>query len=167
MVALAVVVGFIAWLGTREEGGKSVAPARGGSRIVSAKELSEVAAGAGRPVYWAGSLPGQSLELIEASAGPQVRYVPAGTEAGKGSAPSLTIGSYPLPNAAASLKGFAARPGSIVRHGAGGREVVTSAARATSVYFASPDNRIEVEVYDPSAKRAMSLALSRAVRPVP
>lgn len=167
VVALAVVAGLVAWLATREEGGGSTPPAQGGSRIVSAKELAEVAAGAGHPVYWAGPEPGRSLELIEASAGPQVRYVPAGTEAGREPAASLTIGSYPLPAAAASLRSFAARPGSIVRHGAGGREVVTSAARPTSVYFASPDNRVEVEVYDPSPKRAMSLALSRAVRPVP
>ncbi len=167
VVALAVVVGFIAWLATREEGGESPMPAQSGSRIVSASELSETAAGAGHPVYWAGPEAGKSLELIEATAGPQVRYVPAGTEAGKGPAASLTIGSYPLPDATASLRGFATRPGSIVRHGAGGREVVSSAARPTSVYFASPDNRVEVEVYDPSPRRAMSLALSGRVRPVP
>jgi hypothetical protein len=78
----------------------------------------------------------------------------------------LTIGSYPLPDPVAAVDSLAGRKGSVARSSAGGREVVTSAEKPTSVYFASSDGSVQVEVYDPDAKQAMSLALSARVRPV-
>jgi hypothetical protein len=53
-----------------------------------------------------------------------------------------------------------------VRHAPDGREVVTSVEKLTSVYFAGSEGDVQVEVYDPSYKRAMSLALSDRVQPV-
>jgi hypothetical protein len=169
VVGLAVVVALIAWLATRGGGGgsdESSAAAKSGSQIVSEAKLGETAAALGQPVYWAGAQAGNELELIELSeGGTQVRYVPEGTEVGEGSAALLTIGSYPLPNPEKALQGFARRPGSIVRHGKGGTEVVSSEESPTSAYFVSPDNSVQVEVYDPSPRRAMSLALSGRVQP--
>jgi hypothetical protein len=169
VVALAVIVALVAWLATRDNGGgsgESSAPEESGSGIVSEAELGETAATLGQPVYWAGAQPGNELELSELSeGGTQVRYVPEGTEVGEGSAALLTIGSYPVANPEKALEGFAKRSGSIVRHAKGGTEVVSSEESPTSVYFVSPDNSVQVEVYDPSPQRAMRLALSGRVQP--
>jgi len=170
IVALAVLVGLIAWLATRGDDGESdPASASAGleAKIVSGEELEELAASAGHAVYWAGEMPGKEIEASETSEGDfQVRYLDEGTEAGGGGAGVLTIGSYPLPDPVAAVEGFAARKGSITRSSADGREVVTSTEKPTSVYFASSDGSVQVEVYDPDAQEAMSLALSAKVRPV-
>lgn len=170
IVALAVLVGLIAWVATQsDDGGDSTTAAANGTeaRIVDLGELEEFAAAAGHPVYWVGPLAGKELEASETPSGNvQIRYLDEGTEAGGGSAGVLTIGSYPIADPAAAMKGFGERKGSLVRHAADGREVVTSVEKPTSVYFASPDNSVQVEVYDPSYKRAMSLALSEQVQPV-
>ncbi len=170
IVALALIVGVIAWLATRGDGGESTpAPASTGfeAKIVDSGELEELAASAGHAVYWAGPVPGKEMEASETAEGDfQVRYLNEGTEAGGGGAGVLTIGSYPLPDPVAAVEGFAGRKGSTTRSSADGREVVTSAEKPTSVYFASSDGSVQVEVYDPNAQRAMSLALSAKVRPV-
>jgi hypothetical protein len=169
IVALALIVGVIAWLATR--GGDDTTPAASSSgleaKIVSSEELEELAASAGHAVYWAGPIPGKEMEASETAEGDfQVRYLDEGTEAGGGGAGVLTIGSYPLPDPVAAVEGFAGRKGSITRSSADGREVVTSTEKPTSVYFASSDGSVQVEVYDPNAQQAMNLALSAKVRPV-
>jgi hypothetical protein len=171
VIAVAVAVALIAWLATRgsDESSPEPAPAAEASapRIVTVDELREVAAKLGQPIYWAGPVAGKELELKELGegGGTQILYLPNGTEAGQGSAKSLTIGSYPLPNPEKALEGFAERPGSSSRTASDGREVVSSATAPTSVYFTSPDNSVQVEVYDPSPQKAMSLALSGKVEP--
>lgn len=167
VVALAVLVALIAWIATRDDGDDSgsATPVETGARIVSASELSEAAASLGTPIYWVSEVQGTELELTEGGA--RVRYVPEGTEPGGGSTEVLSISSYPLADPAAFLEGFAKRPGAIVREAGDGREVVSSEEAPTSVYFASPDNSVQVEIYDPSPARAMSLALSGRVQPVP
>lgn len=169
VIAIAIVVALIAWLVTRDSGGGSSEPTtaeEAGPRIVTVDELREVAAKLGQPIYWAGPVKGRELELKElGEGGVQVLYLPEGTEAGGGSVKSLTIGSYPLPDPTAALEGFAKRNGSVVFHASNGRKVVTSKQSPTSVYFASPENSVQVEVYDPSSKRALNLALSGQISP--
>jgi hypothetical protein len=172
VVGLAVVVGLIAWLATRDSGGGSSEPApseAGAPRIVTVADLREAAATLGQPIYWAGPLPGKEMELMELAGGTggvQVAYLPEGAEAGEGSAKkALTIGSYPLPDPNAALDGFAKQPEAVVFKGSGGRKVVVSKKVPTSAYFVSPDNSVQVEVYDPSSKRAIDLALSGKVQP--
>lgn len=168
VIAIAIVVALIAWLATRDSGGGSqpTAAEEAGPRIVTVDELREVAARLGQPIYWAGPVEGRELELKELDeGGVQVLYLPEGTEAGGVSVKSLTIGSYPLPDPAAALEGFAKRNGSVVFHASNGRKVVTSKQSPTSVYFASPENSVQVEVYDPSSKRALNLTLSGQISP--
>lgn len=166
VVAAAILVALVAWLASRDSGNGSSAPAEVGPRIVSAAGLGEAAATLGQPVYWAGAMPGTELALSELpEGGTQVRYLPQGTEPKQASSKVLIVGSYPLADPKGSLAGFAQRPGAIVRHASDGREVISSEERPTSVYFASPDDSVQVEVYDPSPRRAMSLALSGRVVP--
>ncbi len=173
VVVLAVVVALIAWLATRGggEGASESGPGRSteaaAPRIVTVAALREAAVTLGQPIYWAGPIAGRELVLKELGAGEgvQLLYLPEGTEAGAGPSKSLTIGSYPLPNPRKALEAFAERPGSTSRRASDGREVAAGAAAPTSVYFAGPDNSVQVEVYDPSPKRALTLALSGRVRP--
>jgi len=170
LVSLALVVAIVAWLATRGDdqgrggGGSQAAPS---VRLVSPAGLAAAGAKLGQPVYWAGPLPGKELELEElAEGGARVAYLPAGEKAGADSSTALTIGSYPLADPEGALREFAARPGAIVRHSKDGTEVVSSREQPTSVYFVGPDKAVQVEVYDPSPRRAMGLALSGQVRPV-
>jgi hypothetical protein len=166
VLGLALVVGLVAWLATRDDGDEPAAAPETESRIVLAGELGDAAALAGHPVYWAGPRPGTQLELTESGeGGVQVRYLEEGLEAGDESAQALTVGTYLLPDPAAALKAFGATRGSVVRRAEDGREVVVGEQSPTSAYFASPDNSVQVEVYDPSPRRALALALSGEVRP--
>lgn len=169
VVVGALAVALIAWLATRDSGSSSEpAPTEAAApRVVDLAELQEAAATLGQPIYWAGPMAGKQLQLTElGEGGVQVLYLPEGVRVGKGAAQSLTIGSYPLPDPTAALKEFAERHGSVVLPTRNGRKVVTSKESPNSVYFSSPDNSVQVEVYDPSSKRAINLALSGQVEPV-
>jgi hypothetical protein len=168
VLGLALVVGVVAWIagGDDEQVGEGDPPTVVGTRIVEPAELTNVAATLGYPVYWAGPMAGAVLELTESEDGSvQLRYLEDAAEAGSESASVLAIGSYPLPDPAAALDRFAAEPGSVVRRSRAGLEVMTNEGNPTSAYFASPDNGVQVEVYDPRPRRALSLALSGRVRP--
>ncbi len=164
VVGLALVVGVIAWLATRDDDDTGASASEVAVvRIVDEGELAGIAADAGQAVYWAGPVEGAELEATELAeqGGVQVRYL----EEGSAGAEALTVGSYLLPDPAGAIDGLASQPGAIVRTSDDGRTVVTNSERPTSVYFASPDNSVQVEVYDPSSARALRLALSPRVRP--
>lgn len=170
IVALALVVGLIAWVATRDDDDGESAPASSAgveAKLVDLGELEEFAEDSGHAVYWAGPQAGKEIEVSESEAGNvQVRYLDEGTEPGGGSAAVLTIGSYPLADPTAAVEGFAERKGSFKRKSPDGREVVFSVEKPTSVYFAGSEGDVQVEVYDPDYKRALRLALSEQVQPV-
>lgn len=158
VIALAVVLGVATWLLTGDDSAEPVAESE---RPVSVSELGEVADALAQPLYWAGPVPGTSLTLVESESGVQVRYEREGVDPEQ----ALTVATYPLPDAARALAAFAQRPGAIVRQDAGGRRVVSNEEQPNSVYFAAEG--AQVEVYDPSPRRALTLALSGRVQPVP
>lgn len=166
VLGLTLVVALVAWIasGDDEEAAAPVVEAE--PRIVAVEELEEVAVGAEYPLYWAGAMPGAALELTESETGIQLRYLDEGAGVGEESAAFFTVGSYPLADPTGALDALAAEPGAIVRRSPDGRRVVTRRENPNSVYFASPDNSVQVEVYDPSPQRAMALALSELVRPI-
>lgn len=165
VLALALAVGVVAWLATRNDGNAPAPKPEAEPRIVTTQELGNIAALSGHSVYWAGPMPGTTLEATESADGSvQVRYLEEEAEAGEQPAAFLTVGTYPLPDPARALETFDEQPGSITRS-RNGREVVSNTEKPASVYFADPDNTVQVEVYDPSPKRALSLALSGRVRP--
>jgi hypothetical protein len=168
IIALALIVGVIAWVATRGDDDESEPTAEViAAHIVSVGELAEFADEAGHPVYWAGSQPGTRLELSQDSGGQVfLRYLRDGAPVDSEAATALTVGSYPLSDPTGALDRVSSAPGAIVRQSDDGRELVSSASSPTSVYFASPDNSVQVEVYDPVPKRAMSLAASGRVQPV-
>jgi hypothetical protein len=167
IVALAVLVALIAWLVTREHGSSEPAPREAAPpRIVTPAELGEAEDDLAQPIYWVGPLPGKELELKDlGETGVQVRYLPDGTGAGGGSAKSLTIGSYPLPDPEAALQGYAQRPGSTTSRASDGSQVVTSSRSPSSAYLTDPGNEVQVEVYASSPQDVVNIARSGRLRP--
>jgi hypothetical protein len=171
IVALAVLVGVIAWVATSggdEEGELEPAALIGSEpRVVSEAELEEIAAEADFSIFWAGPIEGTQLEVSEDEGGNVlVRYLAADSEIGSEGKEAIAIGSYPLEDPAGAVAGFAEREGSVVTEADDGRELVSNVRAPSSVYFASPDGGVQVEVYAPSPKRAERLAASGEVEPV-
>jgi hypothetical protein len=169
VIALVLAVGFLAWVVTRDgdDGESAPASAQAETRIVSEEELANIASTVGHPVYWAGAIPGTELEVTESGDGSiLVRYLEDGAGVEEGGAEFLAIGSYPLVDAKGAMDEFAEKPDAIVRRAPDGREVMTTKQAQTNVYFADLDNSLQIEVYDPSPQRAMSLARSGQVQPI-
>jgi hypothetical protein len=96
-----------------------------------------------------------------------VRYLPAGVAVGDKAPSYTTIATYPTPNAFATMQRSANTQGFVKSPAANGGLAVWRSARATSVYLAFPNTDYLVEVYDPSPRRARSLALGVTIRRVP
>lgn len=127
------------------------------AEIISADSLRETASEA-TPIYWAGEQDGTELELSRPSKDrTYVRYLTGGAEAGDKRADFLTVGTYAQPNAVASLRRQSKRSGSTLGHAPGSATVYFNRENPRSVYLAYPGTPVEVEVFDPSFKRALRL----------
>jgi hypothetical protein len=168
ILALAFLAGFVAWLIFKGDDNKANAPARAPAVAASYSQLQALPGQVGHKVYWAGKKADYTYELTQTSQGNIfVRYLPAGVKVGDPRPDFLTVGTYPSRNAYASLKKLSTKPGSVSRQLAGGGIAVYSKQRPVSVYAAYPGNRFQVEVFDPSPKRARQLVFSGKVRPLP
>jgi hypothetical protein len=135
--------------------------------IVSLDELRDAASDQERPIYWAGAQPDTELELSEPEEGrTQVRYLTDGAKAGDESVEFLTVGTYEFPNAVAALKELAKKPGGVEASTPGGGVMYFNRSRPGNVYLAYPGVDLEIEVYDPDPKHALSLVSSGQIVPV-
>lgn len=172
IVVLAVIGCAVAWFINDRRSNDSATPAtstptvtRVGPVVVSTSTLSALAANAGHTVYWAGSIPGLRPEFTKTTiARVYVRYLPAGVKAGDPKTKYLIVATYPFPGAYEALK--KAAKGTEVSIPGGGIAVV-SKVDPRSVNFAYPDADFQGEIYDPSAKKALGIATSGQIQPVP
>lgn len=165
-LALAAVIGIVLWLVLRG-GGHNTASPGGEATAVSLQRLNSVAASIGHPVYWLGPRPGSTYELSRTGDGRvYIRYLPAGVKVGTRSAKYLTVGTYPQRNAFATLRATARKQGNRTIELPGGGLAFQYKARPTSVYLAFPGSDYQIEVFDPSASRALQLVTSGRVTPV-
>jgi hypothetical protein len=175
VIAVALAVAFIVWLLVRGGGDsttttstpaqtstvKAVAP-----RVASQAELRALAVQLGHPVYWVGSESGRAYELTMTSdARVFVRYLPSGVKAGTKSAGYTFVGTYPFNAPQHALQGLA-KNGDVSFSAPGGGLAVYAPSTPTNIYVAFPRSNVEIEVYDPSPKRARSLVASGQVQPV-
>jgi hypothetical protein len=172
VAALAVAAGLTIWLVTRggtsstqpsttTTSGKPIGPV-----ALTATELEKTVASLGQAVYWAGPESGHSYELQRIANGSVfVRYLPAGAKAGDKRV-FRTIGTYPFPNAYAATRAIAHQSGGVALPVKGWIAVYRS-SKPTSVYLASKGLPYQIEVYDPAAAEARSLAQSGDIAPVP
>jgi hypothetical protein len=132
----------------------------GAAEVVSADSLREAASEA-TPIYWAGEQEGTKLELSRPDKDrTYVRYLTGGAEAGDKRADFLTIGTYAQPNAVASLRRQGKRSGGTIARAPGNATVYYDRGNPQSVYLAYPGASVEIEVFDPSFKRALQLVNS-------
>jgi len=145
------------------------APAAGEARIVSAAELSEVAADASSPIYWLGERAGTEVELTEEDSGRiYVRYLEDGADAGDEGAESLTVGTYPSKDGVAELRRAARNgEGTVAARTDDGAVLLVDPASPNSAHLAYPDGGSQIEVFSPKPGEALRLASRGAVRPVP
>ncbi|MEX2107540.1 MAG: hypothetical protein WD827_01485 [Solirubrobacterales bacterium] len=136
---------------------------------VPPKGLFKLADAANYPVYWAGPIPNTELELTPPTDGnAYVRYLTGDAEADDPRAEYLTIGTYPVVDAQQALRDAAntTERDSMLWPEAG-YEVLGS-AEETSAYMVFDDQPdLQIEIYDPTPKRAFSLARSGRICPVP
>jgi hypothetical protein len=165
VVALALGAALFLWLADGSGGSKPPA-ATAQPRVLTASALRSLAGAGATPIYWAGPQPGARLELSTEPGGrAYLRYLTAGAGTGAPSADFLTIGTYPVPDPVAALRRLARPAGATLRRAPHGDLALIDPGRPTSVYLAHPGSAYEVEVYDPSPRRALAVALSGAVVP--
>jgi hypothetical protein len=177
-VGIAVIVVAILLIsggGNDENNNTSAASGNGGGTAsgatkpieASADRLSELAGVVGHPVYWAGARPGKKYELtVDNSQNIYIRYLDPGVPIGSKDVSALTVGTYPVQNATAALRGQADKPGATTESAPGGGFVLTSADAPQSAYIAYPNSDYQIEVYDPVPGRALNLATSGGIVPI-
>src|SRR5215210_4143499 len=166
VIAVALAVALILWLVLKEGGNDNEAAKPAGAVAASPQDLQAVPDSVNHPVYWAGRRAGYTYELSQTTGGVYVRYLPPGVAVGDKQPKYLTIASYPYSNAYATLTKAAKTKGAVSSELPGGGIAVVSAKQPKSVYIAFPSANLEVEVYDPSPKRARQTAFSGRIVPV-
>jgi hypothetical protein len=176
VIALALLAGFVAWIVIDRTGNDSATTTQTtttttpttsavGPVAAPAKVLSALVANVGHTVYWAGPIAGETPEFTRTTIDRvYVRYLPKGVDVGDKRSDFLIIATYPFLNAYAALK--KAAKGSEVKIPGGGIALV-SKTNPKSVAFAFPKAAYQGEVYDPSPKKALRVATSGTLRPVP
>ena len=177
VVAIALAAGFVVWLLVRgnddssssSKASTTTAGASGAIGPVAATPaaLRSVSAKAKRPIYWVGPRSGQTYELTRTRGGRvYVRYLPAGAKIGNRRADYTIVGTYPTPNALKVLQDLAKQPTEKSMPAPGGGIAVYAKNAPTNIYVAFPGSDEQIEVFDPSAKRALRFVTSGRVAPV-
>jgi hypothetical protein len=176
VIALALVAAFIVWIVIDRSGNDSATATTPstttpavtspvGPTAVSEEALSGLVANVGHPVYWAGPIAGQTIEFSQTSAGlVYVRYLPKGVKVGDKRLNFLIIATYPFRNAYDGLKNVA--NGNDVTIPNGGIALVDG-RQPRSVHFAFPGVDYQGEIFDRSPEKALEVATSGTLQPVP
>ena len=162
LVLVAVVLAIVG-----SDGGSDLEAASTELRIVSPEGLAELEDDLGHAVYWAGERPPARIEMKqEANGSVFLRYLAPGVAVGNDLAGYLTVGTYPVTDAAAATRRFARGAGTRPLAGPDGSIVVPNPDSAGSVYFAYPDSDLQIEVFDPAPGRALGLIRAGEIKPV-
>src|SRR5262245_24457115 len=153
-IVIAVAAAFVVWLVARDGGSAKSDP-----EAVSPAQLRDLAASVGHPIFWAGSRPGTTYELVKAdNSSILVRYLPAGVAVGdKGQ--YLTVATYPFPGAYAAIQSVSKEKGSttIPLGNGGAAETSAPVSASTNVHVAYLGVDYQAEIYDPTQGRAAAL----------
>ena len=170
VIAVAIAIGFIAWLILKDgDDNKSNQSAGGGPTAASVAQLRGLPTSVGHPVYWAGARSSETAtyELSRTSNGNiYIRYLPQGIGVGVPKPDYLTVGTYPFKKAINALKRLSRKQGTVTRQLKGGGLAVANSAGAQNIYFAYPGEDVQVEVFHPTPGRAQQLVTSGRIVPV-
>lgn len=161
LAATALTFALLAGCGGGSDSETTRQASSGGAEIVSADSLREIASEGTKPIYWAGEQADAELELSRPDKSrTYVRYLTGDAEAGDKRADFLTVSTYVQPDAVASLRRQSKRADGAIGHAPGNATVYYDQKHPGSVYLAYPGKPVEVEVFDPNFKRALSLVES-------
>ena len=165
MIAIAIAAGLVAWLLLRDDGDSSSKPAQvAGATTTTKAKLADLAAKVQHPIFWLGPDRGSTYELTQTGNGKiYVRYLPDGVDVGDNK-PYRTVVTYPFPGAYPAVKKQAAAKGAVTARLARNGIAVLDNRYPQSVHVAYPGVNFQVEVYDPTAARAMQLVSSGRLR---
>jgi hypothetical protein len=169
VIAIALAIGLVVWLVAVRGGGSSKAKVASIAPTAATPDrMRAVAKDVGHPIYWAGRAANTTYELTKTSSGRIfVRYLPAGIPVGSSSARYTIVGTYPVTNAYNVLNELARKSGESSFPAPRGGFAVYADSSPTNIYLAYPDQKnVQIEVYDPSPKRARSLINSGRIAPV-
>jgi hypothetical protein len=172
VVAIALAAAFAVWLivrGNDDSSSSTTTTQTAAVRPVAATpaRLRALADEVGHPVYWVGPRQNRTYELTRTSSGRIfIRYLPPGVKVGNRSARYTIVGTYPVENALEILQRLSTQPGEKSVPAPGGGLAVYSMTSPGNVYVAYPGSDVQIEVFDPSAKRALRLVTSGRVAPV-
>jgi len=178
VVAIALAAALLAWLIVRGNGDSSSSSTTGQATTTTAAAaarpvaatpatLSALADEVGHPVYWVGPRQNRTYELTRTSNGRIfIRYLPPDAEVGNRSARYTIVGTYPVESAHEVLQKLSTQPGEKSAPAPGGGLAVYSTSSPSNVYVAYPGSDVQIEVFDPSARRALRLVTSGSVTPV-
>ncbi len=169
VVALVVIVAAVAG-GLLIRGGAATSDFKLGLGVPTEASADDLRAFASpsRPVYWIGPANSGTLEVTRTANGAVfVRYLPAGVDVGDRAPSYTTIATYSTPDAYETMQRSATTRGFKRSEAANGGLAVWQTSKATSVYLALPESDYLVEIFDPSPRRARTLALSARLRRVP
>lgn len=167
LVLLAIAVTIVVAWRMRGDGHQAFKLPLGVATKASGSDLRAFASPS-RPVYWIGPANSGTLEVTRTSRGAVfVRYLPAGVAVGDRAPSYTTIATYSTPDAYATTQHSSGFRGFRHADAPNGGLAVWRVKLPTSVYLAFPNSDYLVEVFDPSPRRARSLALSARIRRVP
>jgi len=128
--------------------------------------LRAIATSAKHPIYWAGTASGTYELTTVAATATYIRYLPRGVPVGSPHG-YLTIGTLKRPSApyeAARRTALSQR--SVIRALKGGGLAIQYNSTPHDVYLVFPYSRYEVQIYDPSTGKSLSLATSGKIVPI-
>jgi hypothetical protein len=132
---------------------------------VSPADLKKLAASLQHDIYWVGPKQNTTYELTNTQGGNiYLRYLPEGVEAGSEDQ-YLMVGTYPLKNGFSVTRSLSLKTGAVPIPVEGGVAFYDEDL-PTNVYLAFRGADLQVEVFDPSAKRAQRLVAANRIVPV-
>jgi hypothetical protein len=175
VVAIALAAAFAVWLVVRANDDSSSSSSTTAEQTTTAlgpvaattARLRALSDNAGHPVYWIGPRHNRRYELTRTASGRIfIRYLPPGAAIGNQRPKYTIVGTYPVKDALDVLRRLSKHTGEKSTSVPGGGLAVYSSSLPTNVYLAYPDSNVQIEVFDPSAKRALRLATSGRVTQV-
>ena len=159
VLLIALAAGAAIWLKTGQD--DSSPAKRAPANITTVAALQSLPNAVGHPVYWAGTRAGFHYELTHTSDGRiYIRYLPTGVKPGTASPNFLTVGTYPVQNAVATVKAIGRKQGGSLVKVAGGGFAAVDPDHPQSTYVAYRGSDYEVEVFDPAAGQSLKLVTS-------
>jgi hypothetical protein len=163
------ILGAVVWLLVlRDDQPSGVAQPGAGPVETTEADLATLSNELGQPVYWAGPRTGTRIEAtLTSDEYAYVRYLTGDATVGDSSPDYLTVATYPAVGALDNIRSYARNEDASTRRLPGGGLAVPVPGSPTSVYFALPEDDVQVEVYEPQPGQAFELIRSGAIQPVP